>query len=195
MTQPKVIVVHLRRPRSNDENEMRSDPFWEFGSFGCTRCHQRNLMNPNKLHLLAEARMAFAQGGDKGFRLVHLTSPVNVTHHGTFGEVKWQPANMPFKYDKAPLLIDNLGHTDFALLKKFIEATNRPSWESKFSSRFRTRRNPLDKDIAQEIVDVFEQKFKTASPDSFAVTYADALPYPPPKIDLSREQTYLRYLE
>ena len=188
-------MVLLRRPRPNDANEMRTDPFWEFGSFGCTRCHRRNLMNPNKLHFLEEARLAFAQGGDKGFKLVHLTSLIDIIHHGDFGEAKWQPAKMPFKYSAAPLLINNFGHTDFPLLKKFLERTNRSSWEAKFSSRFRARREPLDKDIAQEVVDVFEQKVAIASSGSFASTYVDALPYPPPKIDHNRKQTYLRYLE
>lgn len=194
MAHPKVIMVHLRRPRLYDVNEMRADPFWEFGSFGCTRCHQRNLMNPNKLDSLAGARLAFAQGGEKGFRLVHLTPLIEVIHHGEFGEAKWQPAKMPFKYNEAPLLINNFGHTDFPLLRQFIEKTNRPSWESKFSSRFRARRDPLDKEVAQEIIDVFEQKVTVASSNLFASIYVDALPYLPPKIDHSREQTYLHYL-
>lgn len=194
MTQLKVIIVQLRRPRHNDVNEMRSDPFWEFGSFGCTRCHQRNLMHPNKLDLLAGARLAFAQGGDKGFRLVHLTPLIEVIHHGDFGEAKWQPAKMPFKYNEAPLLINNFGHTDFPLLRQFVEKTNRSSWESKFSSRFRARRDSLDKEMAQEIIDVFEQKVAVASSNSFASIYVDALPYLPSKIDYNRSQTYLHYL-
>ena len=41
MEQPPVFIVHLRRPKKNDPEEMRSDPFWEFGSFGCTGCHSR----------------------------------------------------------------------------------------------------------------------------------------------------------
>jgi hypothetical protein len=39
----QVFVVMLRRPRKNDR---RSDPFWEFGSFGCTGCHGKNLLHP-----------------------------------------------------------------------------------------------------------------------------------------------------
>ncbi len=194
MAHPKVIIVHLRRPTLSDPNEMRTDPFWEFGSFGCTRCHQRNLMNPNKLHLLKGGRLAFAQGGDEGIKLVHLTPPIDVAHHGSFGEVKWQPIKMPFKYAKAPLLINNYGHSDFQLLKKSIERTNCSTWAAKFASRFRSRRRPLDSEIGQEIVEIFAQKMTVASPDWFASIYADALPYPPPKIDHNREQTYLRCL-
>ena len=26
----KVIIVHLRRPKHNEADEMRTDPFWEF---------------------------------------------------------------------------------------------------------------------------------------------------------------------
>ncbi len=194
MTKSKVIIVHLRRPDLSNVNEMRTDPFWEFGSFGCTRCHQRNLMNPNKLHLLEGARLAFAQGGDQGFKLVHLTSPIEVIHHGDFGEAKWQPAKMPFKYTEAPILIDNSGYTDFPLLKKFIAGTNRSSWEAKFSSRFRTRRTPLDKVIAEELLDVFDQKVAAVSSAAFSSIYVDALPYSPPKIDYNRKQTYLHHL-
>jgi hypothetical protein len=189
--QPKVIIVHLRRPELGNANEMRTDPFWEFGSFGCTRCHQHNLMNPKKLDLLEEARLAFAQGGGAGFKLVHLTPPIDIIHHGDFGEAKWQPVKMPFKYSEAPILINNSGCTDFPLLKKFIKETNRSSWDAKFSSRFRARRNPLDKEMAEELINVFEKKIIMATFASFASTYVDALPYHPPKIDRNREQTYL----
>lgn len=195
MTQPQVIIVLLRRPDPNNENEMRTDPFWEFGSFGCTRCHQRNLMNPKKLHYLEGVKLAFAQGGDKGFRLVYITPAVTVVHHGDFGEAKWQPVTMPFKYNAAPLLIDNFGYTDFNLLKKYIEGTNRSSWLGKFSSRFRARRTPLEEEVAQEVIKVYDHKVKVASIDSIAATYTDALPYLPPKIDHDREKTYLRHLE
>lgn len=194
MIQSKVIVVHLRRPRLDNPYEMRIDPFWEFGSFGCTRCHQRNLMNPDKLDLLQGARLAFAQGGQEGFKLVHLTPPVKVVHHGDFGETKWEPARMPFKYTTASLFINNEGYTDFPKLKDFIAHTNRSTWEAKFSSRFRARRTPLEHDLAQEVIEVFEQKVALASPTWFAATYVEALPYPPPKIDGNRKETYVRYL-
>jgi hypothetical protein len=42
----RVIIVHLRRPKTADPKESRSDPFWEFGSFGITGCHSENLMHP-----------------------------------------------------------------------------------------------------------------------------------------------------
>lgn len=190
MTQAKVIIVQLRRPYLNRADEMRSDPFWEFGSFGCTKCHQQNLMNPNKLDELKGARMAFAQGGVEGFRLVLLTPPTTLINHGGFGEAKWKPIKMPFKYEKAPLLIDNDGLTNFPKLKKFIKNTNRSTWLGKFSSRFRSRRTPVESELADEIVDIFQQKVGIAASNIFANNYEDALPYNPPKIDHNRKQTY-----
>jgi hypothetical protein len=76
MEKPKVIIVVLRRPKKSNKKEMRSDPFYEFGSFGCTKCHRRNLLNPRKSHELIGVRLAFAQGGKDGFKLVHLTSSI-----------------------------------------------------------------------------------------------------------------------
>jgi hypothetical protein len=88
----------LRRPRLDDPNEMRTDPLWEFGSFGCTGCHRANLMNPAKLTELHGARVGFAQNGPHGIKLVHLTPPIRTLHHGSFGEAKWSPAEMPLTY-------------------------------------------------------------------------------------------------
>jgi hypothetical protein len=149
-------------------------------------------MNPDKVHLLRDARLAFAQGGDQGFKLVYLSPPVEVVDHGNVAEVKWLPVTMPFKNAQAPLLINNDGESDFPLLKSFIDHTNRPSWESKFASRFRSRRAPVQIDVANEMVEVFEQLSESGQPDVFASTYVEALPYPPPNIDRDRQQTYLR---
>ena len=89
MSATRVIIVHLRQPVRGDPSEMRSDPFYEFGSFGCTECHLKNLMNPRRSHELEGVRFAFAQGGTLGFRLVHLTPPARVVNHraATFEEL------------------------------------------------------------------------------------------------------------
>jgi hypothetical protein len=115
MNESRVVVVVLRPPRgkSADPNEMRTDPLWEFGSFGCTGCHRRNLMNPSKLAELNGARLAFAQNGPLGFKLIHLTPPVRILHHGSFGEASWSPAKMPLSYASAPTLVSNLGFSEF----------------------------------------------------------------------------------
>ena len=190
MIEPKVIIVILRRPNRSNPKEMRSDPFWEFGSFGCTGCHKRNLMNPHKIDLLNGARLAFAQGGPDGFRLVYLTPPIETFRYGHFAEVKWSHKNRPFKYSQAPLLIKNDGDSDFPLLKKFIKNADLIGWEAKFASKFRSRRRPLETRIAKEITRIFDQKAISSKAKLFISKYYDALPYPPPKIDNNRQQTY-----
>ncbi|HIO50418.1 TPA: hypothetical protein EYN23_24130 [Candidatus Poribacteria bacterium] len=146
MNDLKVILVMLRQPNMKDPDEMRSDPFWEFGSFGCTHCHKHNLMNPKKLHQLTGAQIAFTQGGPLGFKLVYVTPPVFTKLYPHTGELNWQADDeykIPFKYSTAPLLINNQGQTDFPLLKSFVADVNRPTYVSKFASRFRSRRQPL----------------------------------------------------
>ncbi|MFZ2398606.1 MAG: hypothetical protein WAW31_08065 [Smithella sp.] len=192
--EPKVIIVILRRPNCGNLKEMRTDPFWEFGSFGCTRCHTKNLMNPRKIDLLNRVKLAFAQGGRDGFKLVLLTDPIRAISHGDFAEAKWTPENRPCKYSKAPLLIRNDGTSDFPLLRHFIASANCSSWEAKFSSKFRSRRMPLDTSIAAEIVRVFDEQVASGDPDLFISTYIDALPYPPPQIDHNRLKTYSHFL-
>ena len=194
MEEFKVIIVLLRRPVKSNPCEDRADPFWEFGSFGCTKCHATNLMNPSKIDLLRGARLAFAQGGSDGFKLVYLTPSIDIRPHGDFAEVKWSPISMPFKYSKAPLLIDNNGKSDFPLLKHYIKDADCPSLERKFASKFRSRRNPLDTDVAKEIIQVFKEKAISNMPELFASHYVEALPYEPRKIDNDRHQTYSKYL-
>ena len=194
MTNPKVIIVVLRRPNHADPREMRTDPLWEFGSFGCTGCHKRNLMNPLNIDVLIGARLAFAQGGQSGFKLVLLTSLIEPMMHADFVEAKWATGNMPFLYSQAPTLIKNDGESDFPLLRQFIAPANCPSWVAKFFCKFRARKMPLDMVIAEEIIQVYDQKVASSHPDLFASTYVDALPYPPPLVDSNRQQTYHRLL-
>lgn len=94
MDDARVMLVMLRQPQRDDPNEMRTDPLWEFGSFGCTGCHRSNLMNPAKLSELHGARLGFAQNGPCGIKLVHITPPIVTLHHGSFGEAKWSPVEM-----------------------------------------------------------------------------------------------------
>jgi len=174
---------------------MRTDPLWEYGSFGCTGCHSRNLMNPQKAHELEGKRLAFAQGGNLGFRLVFITPPIHIIHHIRFSEAKWHPIKMPFKYSEAPLLIRNNGESDFPLLRQYVEQANCPSWESKFSCKFRARRKMLEPRIVEELLGEYERSVAEKKSSSFARTYIDALPYPPPLIDRNRKQTYMGLLE
>src|SRR6516165_3609445 len=151
MDEPRVVLVMLRQPRSDNPNEMRTDPLWEFGSFGCTGCHRTNLMNPRKLSKLNEARLAFAQNGPYGVKLVHVTPPVRLISHGSFGEAKWSPAEMPLSYDTAPTLVNNHGFSDIPNLLEMISGVHRGSPVAKFASKFRSRRLPLPASIGQRI--------------------------------------------
>src|SRR6476660_8010360 len=94
---PRVVVVILRQP-SRAITERRDDPFWEFGSFGCTGCHGRNLMNPKRAHELNGARLAFVQGGPFGFRLVHVTEEIWMVPIGAGFEARWPTGQMPLEY-------------------------------------------------------------------------------------------------
>lgn len=190
MASPKIIMVHLRRPRLSDPGEKRSDPFWEFGSFGCTRCHRRNLMNPRKINELAGARLAFAQGGPQGFRLVFLSPPVTVHRHRNCCELRWKPARMPFRYAAAPLLVDNEGESDFPALLALLIPVNRPTLTASFSSRFRSCRKPLPTGMARSLVRRYEHAVRRASKAELATRYDQALPYPPPQVDTHRRRTY-----
>src|SRR5436190_1393798 len=112
MDSSKVILVMLRQPKLHKPNEMRTDPMWEFGSFGATRCHRRNLMNPKKFGELNGVRFGFAQNGPLGVKLVHVTPAVVMQHHGMFCEATWSPAAMPLKYAAAPTLVNSMGASD-----------------------------------------------------------------------------------
>ena len=147
-------------------------------------------MHPKNMNGLAGTRLAFAQGGEDGFRLVFLTPPVEVRPQGRYVEAKWMPRKMPFKYSKAPLLINEEGESAFPLIRSFIAGVNCPTWQRKFSSKFRSRKTPLDTDLSAEIIQGFEQKYDPQQTDLFASNYVDALPYLPPQIDQTRKETY-----
>lgn len=189
----RVVVVHLRRPR-RAAGETRADPFYEFGSFGCTGCHSRNLMHPDRIDELSGVRLAFAQGGEKGFRLVLLTPPVRAVKHANRCELRWDPTGGPFRYAHAPLLIDNDGRSDFPLFKRTLVA-DRETWLGVFSSQFRSRRTPLAHAVAGEMLAVYKAIAARAEADAFAHCYSDTMPYPPPTIDTQRNRTYQECLK
>lgn len=191
---PKVIIVHLRRPRMSDPNESRSDPFYELGSFGCTKCHRRNLMNPKRADELNGARLAFAQGGSGEFRLVLLTPPVRVVRHKDRCEVRWRPIRRPFRFECAPLLISNEEDTNFGTLASFIRKSRRETQCGSFSSRFRSRRTPVPDHIAEEIISVYTNRFKRCKKSDFASCYDETMHRSPPLVDRNRRQTHLRLL-
>ena len=192
MNDPRVVLVMLRQPRRHKPTETRTDPLWEFGSFGCTECHSGNLMNPRKAHELDGSRLAFAQGGDAGVRLVHVTPPVAMVHHGPFVEARWRPAAMPLRYGAAPVLVDNRGRSDVPALIPMIANARRSTPVARFASKFRSRRRPLPEDLGRRVVRVYRD-FRQGGA-LVARHYADAMPFPPPRLDRDRERTYAELL-
>lgn len=192
MDKSQVILVMLRQPKRNRPKEKRTDPLWEFGSFGCTRCHRRNLMNPKKLAKLNGVRLGFAQNGHLGVRLVHVTPPVETRCHGTFGEAIWSPADMPLTYPSAPLLIDNDGKSDIPELWEEISDVRRRSAVGRFSSKFRSRRRPLEEPLGQKILSLYERVRQSTG--CVSESYVDAMPYEPLCKDPNRWATYRELL-
>jgi hypothetical protein len=181
----KVFLVHLRRPKPNDE---RTDPLYEFGSFGCTKCHGTNLLHPRHAGDLEGARLAFVQGGESGSRLVFLTPPITVKVWTTNCEVRWTPREMPFKYLEAPLLISNDGRSQFPSIKRFVRTARCPTWESCLSSLFRSRTKPLPPATAAELIAIYERARRESSPTAISSKYYEALPTVR-KIDRNRART------
>ena len=192
-----VFVVLLRRPGKNDP---RTDPFYEFGSFGLTGCHRRNLLHPRMAKRRLEgARMAFVQGGDGGARLICLTPPVTVLSHSKDGqgqdtriEVCWNkddPAARFFKYDSAPII------TDIGDLAEMIKGVARPTPQAKLSSKFRSSTTPLPPHVADALVSIHSDSIQKAV--EFADRYEDTLPFWPrvnEQQKLPREHVYQRLL-
>lgn len=174
--QPPVFLVCLREPYSSTNH--REDPYWEVGSFGCTRCHASNLFNPKRRHIPEGARLAFSQGGPQGARLVFVTPPVHMVRREDCWEAKWS-AQMPIKYGSAPLLIDAQGHTDCPQLKDFISTSKSELWRHKLSSKFRSKAHPLPPQVATQLVSAFDKAYSRASranPPLLAKTYLEAIP-------------------
>jgi hypothetical protein len=185
---PRVIVVMLRRPQLSKPHERRDDPFWEFGSFGCTGCHRRNLLNPKRSGELNGTQFAFVQGGDKGLRLVHVTPPITTRSLGTVCEVTWEPPEMPLTYATAPTVIDNTGWSDVLLLAGSVANVRRSTPVGRFSSAFRSRRVPLAGQVGVQLTAVY-RRFR-ANTAKVARSYEEAMPYPPPHIERDRASRY-----
>jgi len=182
-----VIVVHLRRPRLDDPNDSRRDPFWEFGSFGLTGCHSRNLMHLKRANELNGVRLAFVQGGDGVMKLVYLSPPVKAVVHKNIVEVRWKPS-MPFSFVSAPVVVNNSGQTLFPKLKQTFSRVKRDTWARKLSSMYRTRRALLPDVVAREVIKIFDVAYANSN-GNLAETYEQALPFLPSVVDIDRLHT------
>ena len=186
---PKIFIVLLRRP-TNEPNEMRSDPFWEFGSFGLTGCHSRNLLNPNKIERLKNSRLAFVQGGNDGFKLLLVTPEIKINVVRNLIEVNWKPVKLPFKYQTAPTIIRNDKETVFPYLTKYFMNNRGLTSVVNFSSSFRAKTTPLEEDVAEIFIKDFEKFYKRAKVNDLISDYSEALSYSPPTLDKKRATTY-----
>ena len=198
-----VIIVLLRRPYRHQSDERRDDPFWEFGSFGCTGCHRTNLMNPRRSHELVGKHLAFVQGGDRGSRLVHVTPPiVDICRlSDEICEAVWSPTDMP------------LAAVDWwSRLGNFLSPTSRPCRSKNrsrlifasrdgpaspsgaafrcaiFASGFRSRRKAVAGEVGTQILSVYQQ-FRRGGAE-VAKDYVQAMPYEPPQIEQDRRARY-----
>jgi hypothetical protein len=192
-----LFIVFLRRPGKNDK---RMDPFWEFGSFGCTCCHSHNLLHPKKRHVEDGDCLAFVQGGHEGCKLLLITPPVKRVEHGTtLVEVRWDQRIKPFCYKSkhAPVLArPEMKYIPGALpgLAKRVNKANRSTAEAKLASCFRTSCEPLDPDSAKELVHIFARGCRAAKPADFIRCYTDALPRFNVKLSLKERRRKYRDL-
>jgi hypothetical protein len=183
---PRVVIVILRQP-SSAISERRDDPFWEFGSFGCTGCHSRNLMHPKRAHELNGARLAFVQGGPLGFRLVHVTEEIWMKPLGADFEARWPTGQMPLAYCSAPLVVDNEGKSDIPKLAMETHSIARSTPVARFASAFRSRRLPVAGEVGAAIVACY-QRHRTHGGE--AKSYIDAMPRTPAIIEPNRKRRY-----
>lgn len=178
----RLFIVMLRRPRKDDP---RSDPFWEFGSFGCTGCHGKNLLHPKNCQIRTGDRLAFVQGGQLGARLLLVTPPVERFDHvggSSKGcvELRWDSGQKPFRYDCAPSLFESPAPGRAGLFPRLADSlahTNRSTIDAKLASRFRARTSPLGPELARELESAFTAAVKGAKKSDFITRYEEALPW------------------
>lgn len=150
-----LYFVYLRRPR--EVNDLRSDPFWEFGSFGSTGCHRNNLLHPTRDHLLDGDQLVFLQGGDQEIRVVGLTPPITVHRGAALLNLRWDINYRPIPYDKAPVFIDNQSGTNFPAVMNLLAGTQRSTYCGKAASRLRSRTHPVEIELASQLHALFDQ--------------------------------------
>jgi hypothetical protein len=178
----RLFIVMLRRPQKDDP---RTDPFWEFGSFGCTGCHARNLLHPKNCQIGNGDRLAFVQGGKIGSRLLLVTPPVERFDHPGGNpkgrvELRWDLSRKPFRYDCAPSLFESPAPGSPRLFPRMADSltqTNRSTIDAKLASRFRARTSPLEPELACELDEGFTAAVKKAKESDFITCYEEALPW------------------
>ncbi len=151
-----LYLVYLRRPRNTADR--RSDPFWEFGSFGITGCHGKNLLHRLRSPLRAGDQLAFLQGGIGEVRITGLTPPITVQQLQGRIYATWSKAYRPCPFERAPLLIDNNNGTDFPAVHKMLAKVNRTTPCGRAGSLFRARTARVEGALAEQIRSFFSLK-------------------------------------
>jgi hypothetical protein len=136
-------------------DDKRTDPFWEFGAFGATGCHRKNLLRRNG-SLGDGARLLFIQGGKSELRAVGLTPPIKVVERQGALHTRWDSDYRPIPFESAPILIDNDSRTDFPGMLRFIHGVARSTPCAQAASRLRSRTEPLPAEFAEEVIAVFD---------------------------------------
>jgi hypothetical protein len=113
-------------------------------------------------------------------------------HHGSFGEAKWSPAEMPLSYASAPTLVNNLGLSDIPNLFNMIRVVRRRTPVARFASKFRSSRAALPTSIGKQMIALYDRARSDGG--VVAQSYVDALPWLPPRVDHDRKATYRRLL-
>jgi hypothetical protein len=118
-----------------------------------------------------------------------VTPPVDIRELAHVREAFWSPGALPLRYETAPLLIDNDGASDVDGMREFLDGVNRNTWREKFSSSFRTRKQPLDAGLAASLVGAWDRAIADGA--QRAETYWEALPYwDPEAVDRDRHGTH-----
>lgn len=150
-----LFFIFLRRPRT--VTDLRSDPFWEFGSFGQTGCHRTNLLHPARTPLREGDRLVFLQGGDQEIRAVALTPPIQIQSCMGRLDLRWDRDYRPIPYVEAPVLINNQGQTNFSAVFDIVADTQRSTFCGKAASRLRSLTRPIKPELATQLEAWFAQ--------------------------------------
>lgn len=166
-----LYFVYLRQPAGFSDR--RHAPFWEFGSFGRTGCHSKNLLHPRNSPLRDGDRLAFLQGGRAEIRISAITPPITIGGSTGRLEARWDDSYRPLRYVDAPIFINNQGQTSFPTLLPFLEGVRRNTYCGKVGSRFRSRTSPVEPELASEVLEWF-----TSPAATIVKNYPEAIQHP-----------------
>jgi hypothetical protein len=104
----------------------------------------------------------------------------------------WQPGELPLRYRRAPIIIDNDGRTECPAILDDLITVSRSTWEGRFSSKFRSRKAPVSAAVGRQLRTAWRAAI--AGPGTRATAYWQSLPRRPSVIDQDRDATYRELL-